>query len=45
MNLSKLYQVAFQQGNAYYAELVGLPADEQCKNATRLSGMAVSVQK
>ncbi|MBE6282871.1 MAG: hypothetical protein E7098_00815 [Mediterranea massiliensis] len=40
MDLSKLYQVAFQQGNAYYAELVGLPADEQCKNATRLSGMA-----
>ena len=37
---NKLYQVAFQQGNAYYAELVGLPADEQCKNATRLSGMA-----
>lgn len=37
---NKLYQVAFLQGNAYYAELVGLPADEQCKNATRLSGMA-----
>lgn len=39
-NLSTIYKLAFQQGNAYYAELTGLPTDGQCKNATRLSGMA-----
>ena len=35
-----LYKLAFLHGNRYYSELVGMESDGQCKNATRLSGMA-----
>ena len=36
----KLYRQFFEQTNHYYAELLGCPCDLQCKNATRLSGLA-----
>ena len=35
-----LYKQVFLHGNRYYSELVGMESDGQCKNATRLSGMA-----
>ena len=35
-----LYKQAFLTVNTYYSQLTGLPYDEKCKNATRLSGMA-----
>ena len=35
-----LHLQAFAQINQYYAELIGHPYDEKCKNATRLSGLA-----
>ena len=34
------YAKVFTAGNAYYAKLLGVEADEQCKNVTRLSGLA-----
>lgn len=34
------YQQAFYAGNAYYEKLLGYKADMQCKNITRLSGLA-----
>ena len=34
------YQQAFYAGNAYYEKLLGSKADMQCKNLTRLSGLA-----
>ena len=34
------YQQAFYAGNAYYDKLLGAKADMQCKNITRLSGLA-----
>ncbi len=34
------YQQSFYAGNAYYEQLLGLKADMQCKNLTRLSGLA-----
>ena len=34
------YQQAFYAGNAYYEKLLGAKADMQCKNLTRLSGLA-----
>ena len=34
------YRLMFEQGNTYYSQLTGLPYDEKCKNATRISGMA-----
>ena len=34
------YPKAFAAGNAYYAQLLGVPTDLQCKNVGRLSGMA-----
>ena len=34
------YQQAFYAGNAYYERLLGAKADMQCKNLTRLSGLA-----
>ena len=34
------YQQAFYAGNAYYEKLLGAKADIQCKNITRLSGLA-----
>ena len=34
------YQQAFYAGNAYYEKLLGSKADMQCKNITRLSGLA-----
>ena len=37
---TRLHAQAFRQMNAYYAALIGLNYDEQCKNATRLSGLA-----
>jgi len=35
-----LHLQAFKQINQHYAELIGHPYDEKCKNATRLSGLA-----
>ncbi len=37
---NKFYESAFFAGNAYYERLLGLKADMQCKNVTRLSGLA-----
>ncbi len=37
---TRLHTHAFRQMNAYYAHLIGQNYDEQCKNATRLSGLA-----
>ena len=37
---STLYQQAFFAGNSYYERLLGIKADAQCKNVTRLSGLA-----
>ncbi len=34
------YKTAFYAGNAYYEKLLGMKADMQCKNITRLSGIA-----
>ena len=34
------YSSAFAMGNAYYERLTGKEADPQCKNITRLSGLA-----
>ena len=36
----ELHVLAFGRMNEHYAQLVGLPYDEKCKNATRLSGLA-----
>ena len=38
--VSSYYQQAFYAGNAYYENLLGVKADMQCKNLTRLSGLA-----
>ena len=38
------YAKAFLVGNAYYASLLGTPTDLQCKNVTRLSGLAHDAQ-
>ncbi len=38
--IESYYQQAFYAGNAYYEKLLGLKADMQCKNLTRLSGLA-----
>ena len=38
--VSTYYQQAFYAGNAYYEKLLGMKADMQCKNLTRLSGLA-----
>ena len=35
-----IYKQAFLTVNTYYSQLTGLPYDEKCKNATRISGMA-----
>ena len=37
---NKEYRQVFEQGNEYYCNLLHLPYDEKCKNATRISGMA-----
>ncbi len=39
-DIQSMYQTAFFAGNAYYERLLGLKADMQCKNVTRLSGLA-----
>ena len=39
-SVSAYYQQAFYAGNAYYEKLLGCKADMQCKNLTRLSGLA-----
>lgn len=36
----KLYSKIFEQGNRYYADLLGCECDLKCKNITRLSGLA-----
>ena len=35
-----LYKTAFHQVNTYYQQLTGMEPDRQCKNVTRLSGIA-----
>ena len=39
-NIVSHYQQAFFAGNAYYGQLIGCETDGQCKNITRLSGLA-----
>ena len=39
-SLINFYTQAFFAGNAYYERLLGIKADPQCKNITRLSGLA-----
>ena len=39
-SMKAVYLHAFLTINTYYQNLTGLPTDGQCKNATRLSGMA-----
>ena len=34
------YKQAFEHGNRYYSELVGMESDAQCKNTTRISTIA-----
>ena len=36
----KVYSKIFEQGNRYYADLLGCECDLKCKNVTRLSGLA-----
>lgn len=36
----KIYSKIFEQGNRYYADLLGCECDLKCKNVTRLSGLA-----
>ncbi len=36
----KVYSKIFEQGNRYYADLLGCECDLKCKNITRLSGLA-----
>lgn len=36
----RLYRRLFEIGNRYFSQLLGWPCDLQCKNATRLSGLA-----
>lgn len=36
----KFYSKIFEQGNRYYADLLGCECDLKCKNITRLSGLA-----
>ena len=36
----KVYSKIFEQGNHYYADLLGCECDLKCKNITRLSGLA-----
>ena len=36
----KNYPIAYGQGSQYYSSLLGVECDNQCKNVTRLSGMA-----
>lgn len=36
----KLYPQVYEQGNRYYAALLGCETDGKCKNITRLSGLA-----
>ena len=38
------YGKVFAAGNAYYAQLLGVETDLQCKNVTRLSGLAHDAQ-
>lgn len=38
--MKRLYLAAFQQMNNHYARLLGFATDGQCKNCTRLSGLA-----
>lgn len=38
------YAKCFQQANTYYSGLLGFESDGQCKNATRLSGLASDPQ-
>ncbi len=36
----QFYTKAYLACNQYYAQLLGVPSDEKCKNVTRLSGLA-----
>lgn len=38
--MKRLYLAAFEQMNSHYANLLGFATDGQCKNCTRLSGLA-----
>lgn len=37
---TQYYWKVFAAGNAYYSQLLGVTTDKQCKNVTRLSGLA-----
>ena len=40
VSFSHLYGAAFDWGNRYYADLLGVPMDSKCRKVTQLSGLA-----
>ena len=40
VSLADLYKAAFDAGNRYYTELLGIPMDRKCRKLTQLSGLA-----
>jgi len=40
VSYSVLYGAAFDWGNRYYSELLGIPMDPKCRKVTQLSGLA-----
>lgn len=40
VSYSVLYGAAFDEGNRYYSELLGIPMDAKCRKVTQLSGLA-----
>ena len=40
VSFSHLYEAAFDAGNRYYSELLGIPMDPKCRKVTQLSGLA-----
>ena len=40
ISFSHLYGAAFDWGNRYYADLLGIPMDPKCRKVTQLSGLA-----
>ena len=40
VSYSKLYEAAFDWGNQYYTDLLGIPMDAKCRKVTQLSGLA-----
>ena len=40
VSYSVLYGAAFDEGNRYYSDLLGIPMDPKCRKVTQLSGLA-----